>query len=174
MASNDLSTHYPHPRRSQTSLNHSKTPSARGKTARGFQNDSLKGDFFLVLVLPDGSKTMIPEHWTDFHSDRHKKAAATSTDSEKEGNISDSTELLHLRRIVDSLIEKIGPARQLYASDRKEAKHATRISHYGSRPSRNKPLASNRKTNTKSSHRKSGRSRRKSGKKSTPAERRCR
>ena len=73
-----------------------------GKPLAVWQSIRRKDQMYLVLILPDGSKSMVPAEWTDFalptQSERTSSAAATI------GSLED---LLHARAVVDALLSRL-------------------------------------------------------------------
>jgi hypothetical protein len=57
-----------------------------------------EGDLLLCMVLPDGSKALIPAAWTDIGSDETPTAVTDTL-----GSLAD---LLHLRTVTDGLIHR--------------------------------------------------------------------
>jgi hypothetical protein len=68
---------------------------------------------------------MFPAQWTDYEGERQEKGACIH---EKIGVASD---FIKLCRIVDPLLRKLKQDSREYASDPKEANHATRVSNHG-------------------------------------------
>jgi len=60
-----------------------------------------KGRLLLVLILPDGSKSLIPADWTDLASPSFGAPAATTLGSLEH--------LLHARALVDALLGRLAP-----------------------------------------------------------------
>jgi hypothetical protein len=58
----------------------------------------MPGGLQFVLILPDGSKSLIPADWTDF-----KSASSAPQDSPLVGSLDD---LLRLRDLVDALLRR--------------------------------------------------------------------
>ena len=58
----------------------------------------MPGGLQFVLILPDGSKSLIPADWTDY-----KTASLASQDSPLVGSLDD---LLRLRGLVDALLRR--------------------------------------------------------------------
>jgi hypothetical protein len=56
----------------------------------------MRGSLQFVLILPDGSKSLIPSEWTDFKTD-----AGPSQNPQLVGSLED---LLRLRSLVDALL----------------------------------------------------------------------
>jgi len=59
---------------------------------------------YLVLILPDGSKSMIPVEWTDFAIPAQPKQAPSAHTTPTLGSLED---LLHARAIVDALLSRL-------------------------------------------------------------------
>src|SRR5215831_10120469 len=68
-----------------------------GKTHR-------EGRLILVLILPDGSKSLIPADWTDLVRPAQLPSTPTTTIL---GSLQD---LLHARAVVDALLDRLAPA----------------------------------------------------------------
>ncbi len=58
----------------------------------------MPGGLQFVLILPDGSKSLIPADWTDFNS--------TSDASQAPDLVGSLDDLLRLRRLVDALLRR--------------------------------------------------------------------
>src|SRR6202034_4653383 len=65
------------------------------------------GQLELCLVLPDGSKSLIPASWTDVGFEAERQNGPEILGS--------LTDLLHTRAIVDGLIHRFGPTGPQYA-----------------------------------------------------------
>jgi hypothetical protein len=93
-----------------------------GKLLEVFGKLRLKGKFYLVLVLPDGSRSNIPAAWTDFQSAATDASAPSSSGSV----IASALDLLRTRQCVDSLLRRI---EQIPTSDKtspnQESQHET-------------------------------------------------
>ena len=63
-----------------------------------------KGRLHLVLILPDGSKSLIPADWTDLALPAQLSSKPTTTTL---GSLQD---LLHARAVVDALLGRLAPA----------------------------------------------------------------
>jgi len=63
-----------------------------------------KGRLLLVLILPDGSKSLIPADWTDLASPSPSIATPAATTTL--GSLED---LLHARALVDALLARLAP-----------------------------------------------------------------
>jgi len=63
-----------------------------------------KGRLYLILILPDGSKSMIPADWTDFSSVTRPREAVSVRATAALGSIED---LLHARAITDALLKRL-------------------------------------------------------------------
>ncbi len=74
-----------------------------------------QGDLLLTLVLPDGSRSLIPAAWTDLDLN-HVKAEQTPTPDNRpptSATLGSLSHLLHARKVVDSLLRKIDSSEQL-------------------------------------------------------------
>jgi hypothetical protein len=58
-----------------------------------------RSTLFVLVVLPDGSRSLIPATWTDWNA-----AAHGSQRSQREPCLASLTDLLHARAIVDALV----------------------------------------------------------------------
>jgi len=63
-----------------------------------------KGCLYLILILPDGSKSMIPADWTDYSSATRPREAVSVQATAALGSIED---LLHARAIADALLNRL-------------------------------------------------------------------
>jgi len=70
------------------------------------------GRLDLILVLPDGSKSLIPAGWTDLDPE-----IAGAPEAEPSGSVASVRELLHARAVVDALL-----ARQVLSTASREPK----------------------------------------------------
>ena len=66
-----------------------------------------RGNLHLVLVLPDGTRSLVPAAWTDLHGTPEAQAADPQT-----ATLASIEQLLHTRALVDAL------QRRFEASDR--------------------------------------------------------
>jgi len=57
----------------------------------------------LLLVLPDGSRSLIPAAWTDLRTTPDKAAAVTTR---PQASLASISQLLHTRTIVDALVRQ--------------------------------------------------------------------
>ena len=129
MLSNEATTHYP-----------SAAPSGEGHHVRArhpFDGRSLnvverahrKGRLHLVLILPDGSKSLIPADWTDL--------ALPAQLSSKPTTLGSLQDLLHARAVVDALLGRLAPATN--ESGRSPATKESRLARRKSEPLRSSP-----------------------------------
>jgi hypothetical protein len=58
----------------------------------------------LVLILPDGSKSLMPAEWTDFASGTQSQPTVLAPGAATLGSLED---LLHARAIVDALLSRL-------------------------------------------------------------------
>jgi len=62
-----------------------------------------RGTLYLIVVLPDGSRSMVPSTWTDFdpgNRNEDEEPAAVHT-------IGSIRELMHARTVVDALLRRL-------------------------------------------------------------------
>ena len=74
-----------------------------GKSLKVFGTTKRKGRLLLILILPDGSKSLLPAAWTDLAAPTQTLSAPTPTTL---GSLED---LLHARTIVDALLGRLAP-----------------------------------------------------------------
>ncbi len=63
-----------------------------------------KGRLHLVLILPDGSKSLIPADWTDLASAAQSRHALSAPAAATFGSLED---LLHARAVIDALLSRL-------------------------------------------------------------------
>ncbi len=88
-----------------------------------------QGRVHLLLVLPDGSRSLIPAAWTDFPSSEHTSVDDLSADV----TLAPLSDLLHARTIVDALLRQLPAPDEAAAGTRagKERQRATESGHSG-------------------------------------------
>ena len=59
------------------------------------------GRLELIVVLPDGSKSLVPADWTDL-----PKGITAASDSETSGSLASVNQLLRVRAVVDALLAR--------------------------------------------------------------------
>jgi hypothetical protein len=59
------------------------------------------GRLELILVLPDGSKSMVPADWTDLAEE-----IDPGSNAEVSGDLASADQLLHVRAVVDALLAR--------------------------------------------------------------------
>jgi hypothetical protein len=77
----------------------------------------------LLIALPDGSRTLVPEQWTNWNPNETDCTLA-SGDEGRERCIAPLADLLHLRTIVDALLDRESTSRPEPVID-EEGNHAT-------------------------------------------------
>jgi len=96
----------------------------RGRHA--FEGESLavissirrRGVLFVLVVLPDGSRSLIPANWTDWSAEQARRMPANDAGGAHDlGRLGD---LLHLRKVIDALYD-----RHIESVPCKESGHAT-------------------------------------------------
>jgi hypothetical protein len=63
-----------------------------------------QGRLHLVLILPDGSKSLIPVDWTDLASPAQPQQVRSTQTAATLGSLED---LLHARAVVDALLNRL-------------------------------------------------------------------
>jgi hypothetical protein len=63
-----------------------------------------RGTLLLLVVLPDGSRSLIPAGWTDWKTTQVVDEPSTSGSRRREACLAPLTDLLHARAIVDALL----------------------------------------------------------------------
>ncbi len=63
-----------------------------------------RGRLYLILILPDGSKSLIPAEWTDFVSATRPRQAVSVRATATLGSVED---LLHVCAITDALLNRL-------------------------------------------------------------------
>ncbi len=63
-----------------------------------------RGRLYLILILPDGSKSLIPADWTDFASETRPRQVLSVQATATLGSVED---LLHTRAITDALLNRL-------------------------------------------------------------------
>jgi len=63
-----------------------------------------RGRLHLVLILPDGSKSLIPVDWTDLASPAQPQQVRSAQTAATLGSLED---LLHARAVVDALLSRL-------------------------------------------------------------------
>jgi len=64
-----------------------------------------RGVLLVLVVLPDGSRSLIPANWTDWSTEQAKR---TPTDAAGDGShdLGRVGDLLHLRKVIDALYDR--------------------------------------------------------------------
>ena len=75
-----------------------------GRSLEFFRTMHRRGRLYLILILPDGSKSMIPADWTDFVSVTRPRQALSVQARAPLGSVED---LLHTRVITDALLNRV-------------------------------------------------------------------
>ena len=103
------------------------------------------GTLLLTLVLPDGSRSLIPAAWTDLDMNPAKARQTLPPDNRPStsATIGSFLHLLHARKVVDSLLRKIDSSEQVPLIPSKEERE---------RATPTRPLARSRKTDPGTEH----------------------
>ena len=88
-----------------------------GKALAVWQSIRRQGRTYLVLILPDGSKSMIPVEWTDLATPAASKPDTVPT-------LASLEDLLHTRAVVDALFSRL-PAFHIENRNRAAGKEST-------------------------------------------------
>src|SRR5580704_8151420 len=84
-----------------------------------------RGTLLLLVVLPDGSRSLVPADWTDWKATTQAfDEPSTSGSGHSEHCLAPLTDLLHARAIVDALLGR-GLIPQLEPAADEESCHAT-------------------------------------------------
>jgi hypothetical protein len=106
-----------------------------------------KGRRLLVLILPDGSKSLVPADWTDLVSPAHPRTASTPT------ALGSLENLLHARAVVDALLDRLASATGEEGHSTKESVRARNASKsLGSAPRPNLSLGNPGRTTHPTRH----------------------
>ena len=97
----------------------------RGQPLELFSWSHRKGSLHLTLVLPDGSRSLIPAAWTDLDTNNLQTPPSDDRPS-KSVTIGLLSNLLHARKVVDSLLRKLDASEQVPTiPSKEERKRAT-------------------------------------------------
>ncbi len=80
-----------------------------------------QGRLHLVLILPDGSKSLIPVDWTDLASPAQPQQVRSAQTAATLGSLED---LLHARALVDALLSRLGSPQPPRCTAKREPKLA--------------------------------------------------
>src|ERR1700730_5310985 len=75
-----------------------------------------RGVLLVLVVLPDGSRSLIPANWTDWNAAQARRTPADDAGAQDLGRLGD---LLHLRKVIDALY-----GRHVESVPCKESRHA--------------------------------------------------
>ena len=88
----------------------------QGQTLEVYGRTHRKGVLLLNLILPDGSRSLIPASWTDL------ELRSPIAGHQPPATIGALPDLLHARKVVDSLLRKLDDSEQIISVE--ERKHA--------------------------------------------------
>jgi hypothetical protein len=70
-----------------------------------------RGVQVLLLILPDGSRSLVPASWTDWEATGGADQAPAISTNQREPSLGSFVDLLHARIIVDALLGRIASSR---------------------------------------------------------------
>jgi hypothetical protein len=110
----------------------------------------------LTLIMPDGSRSLIPARWTDLNGD----SSTTTNRRAASYAIATTSHLLHARKIVDALLCKLNSSKQESKKASKEGRKHAKANPTLGRPTRIVSVSANlgkpRPSATKKGHHRSG------------------
>ena len=77
-----------------------------------------RGVLFVLAVLPDGSRSLVPAEWTDWRPEQADRTPADDV-GDADHDLGSLGDLLHLRKVIDAL-----SGRHVESAPRKESGHA--------------------------------------------------
>jgi hypothetical protein len=77
------------------------------------------GSLHLILVLPDGSRSLIPAIWTDLNEGNPKNLPSANSQPTSDA-IATTNHLIHARKIVDALLCKLHSSEEEFKKASKE------------------------------------------------------
>ena len=111
-----------------------------GTTLAVFGRRRYQGKPHLVLILPDGSRSLIPTEWTDLASSPPGSLAGPKLNTP----LGCATDLLHARAVVDALLNRHAPSDgNGEKSVREESNHRATQSAFSRLPSSGSPSLGN-------------------------------
>jgi hypothetical protein len=91
-----------------------------GKSLAALGHIDRRGIPYVLVILPDGSRSHIPVAWTDWEA-QGSKARSSTDHRDMMDRVARLHDLLHLRKILDAaqrrLGERVAPAEHNYAND---------------------------------------------------------
>ena len=100
----------------------------RGQTLELFSCSHRKGNLHLALVLPDGSRSLIPAAWTDLN--KNFQTSGPDDARSPSATIGSLCHLLHARKVVDSLLRKLDASKQaplIHSKEERKRASPTRL-----------------------------------------------
>jgi hypothetical protein len=124
----------------------------QGQVLEVFSWTHRHGALHLTLVLPDGSRSLIPAAWTDLNSSNLPTLPAENT-SHSSTAVGTVSHLLHTRKVVDYLLQRLDASAQLPETPSKEERQRASTTDLLARNagpiSRSRNLATTRSRNKK-------------------------
>jgi len=93
----------------------------QGQTLELFSWSHRQGDLLLTLVLPDGSRSLIPAAWTDLEMNNFQ-ASPSGDEQSASATLGSLFHLLHARKVIDSLLRRLDSSEQAPTIPSKEEK----------------------------------------------------
>jgi hypothetical protein len=85
-----------------------------------------RGELHLTLVLPDGTRALVPAAWTDLSIAQHLPRA--SPQCARAAFLASNAELLHARTIVDALLRQLDAAPTVLPPESEDSHAAAKLS----------------------------------------------
>ena len=130
----------------------------RGQTLELFSWCHRQGNLYLTLVLPDGSRSLIPAAWTDL--DKKFQTSCSADERPISATLGSLSHLLHARKVVDSLLRKLDPSDQaprIHSQEERRRATPTRpLARSGKTTSGTGPMAGPRPRDKSNGHRHPG------------------
>src|SRR5271167_1913643 len=106
MLPKNTTTHYPSPRLSTSGNNLRERHPFEGRVLLALGAVHRRGGALLLVVLPDGSRSLIPAGWTDLAAMPVAEPAAATEDG-RPHSLARLVDFLHARTILDALLSRV-------------------------------------------------------------------
>jgi hypothetical protein len=81
-----------------------------------------RGELQLTLVLPDGTRSLVPAAWTDLHTSQDRPSSKEQRS--QAASLAPRSELLHVRTVINALLQRLEAANTAPPSVSAESSHA--------------------------------------------------